>query len=138
ITTNELDYLAGAAPPLLAASRKMRPDGTVDLPPIIADHAGESLREPTLGPDDVAFLTYTSGTTGPPKGAMNTHGNVVFNSTAYRDWMSLTPQDSVLGVAPLFHITGLIAHLTVAFLVPMPIVLGYRFDPATVLDLIER
>jgi long-chain acyl-CoA synthetase len=41
-------------------------------------------------------------------------------------------------VAPLFHITGLIAHLTVAFLVPMPIVLGYRFDPGTVLDLIER
>ena len=32
------------------------------------------------GPDDVAFLTYTSGTTGPPKGAMNMHGNVVFNS----------------------------------------------------------
>ena len=86
----------------------------------------------------MAFLTYTSGTTGPPKGAMNTHRNVVFNSEAYRRWMSLTPDDTVLGVAPLFHITGLIAHLTVALLVPMPIVLGYRFDPVTVLDLIER
>jgi long-chain acyl-CoA synthetase len=138
VTTNELDYLAGDAPPLLAASRKVRPDGTFDLLTMIAEHADESVPEPTLGPDDVAFLTYTSGTTGPPKGAMNTHGNVVFNSTAYRDWMSLTPEDSVLGVAPLFHITGLIAHVTVAFLVPMPIVLGYRFDPATVLDLIER
>ena len=52
--------------------------------------------------------------------------------------MSLTPDDVVLGVAPLFHITGLIAHLTVALLVPMPIVLGYRFDPATMLDLIEQ
>ena len=38
---------------------------------------------------------------------MNTHGNVVFNSEAYREWMSLTPDDVVLGVAPLFHITGL-------------------------------
>ena len=94
--------------------------------------------DPGLGAADVAFLTYTSGTTGPPKGAMNTHRNVVFNSEAYRRWMSLTPEDTVLGVAPLFHITGLIAHLTVALLVPMPIVLGYRFDPVTVLDLIER
>ena len=51
--------------------------------------------------------------------------------------MSLTPDDVVLGVAPLFHITGLIAHLAVALLVPMPIVLGFRFDPSTTLDLIE-
>jgi long-chain acyl-CoA synthetase len=69
---------------------------------------------------------------------MNTHRNVVFNSQAYRDWMSLTPDDTDLAVAPLFHITGLIAALTVSLLVPMPIVLGYRFDPRTVLDLVER
>jgi long-chain acyl-CoA synthetase len=138
ITTNELDYLAGTAPPLLAPSRKSLPQGTLDLLTLIAEHAGGRLPATAFTADDVAFLTYTSGTTGPPKGAMNTHGNVVFNSTAYRDWMSLTPDDSVLGVAPLFHITGLIAHLTVGFLVPMPIVLGYRFDPNTVLDLIEQ
>jgi long-chain acyl-CoA synthetase len=52
--------------------------------------------------------------------------------------MSLTPDDVVLGVAPLFHITGLIAALTASMLVPMPLVLGFRFDPATVLELIER
>ncbi len=138
ITTSELDYLDGEPPALLASSRKTVPDGTFDLLTMIAEHAGEPLPSVVLGADDVAFLTYTSGTTGPPKGAMNTHGNVVFNSTAYRDWMSLTVDDTVLGVAPLFHITGLIAHLTVAFLVPMPIVLGHRFDPAAVLDLVER
>jgi long-chain acyl-CoA synthetase len=69
---------------------------------------------------------------------MNTHRNVVFNSRAYQRWMDLTPEDSVLGVAPLFHITGLIAHVGVALLVPMPMVLGYRFEAATVLDMIER
>ena len=105
---------------------------------MIAEHDGEAPPAVALGPDDVAFLTYTSGTTGPPKGAMNTHGNVVFNSEAYRRWMDLTPDDCVLGIAPLFHITGIIAHLTVALLVPMPIVLGFRFDPANMLDLIER
>jgi long-chain acyl-CoA synthetase len=69
---------------------------------------------------------------------MNTHGNVVFNAQAYRDWMQLDEHDVVLAVAPLFHITGLIAHVAVCLLVPMPMVLGYRFDAATVLDLIER
>ena len=68
-------------------------------------------RIPACGPDDVAFLTYTSGTTGPPKGAMNTHGNVVFSSQTYRDWVGVGGDDVILGVAPLFHITGLIAHV---------------------------
>ena len=62
----------------------------------------------------------------------------MFNSTAYRDWMYLTEDDVILGVAPLFHITGLIAGITLAFLVPIPLVLGYRFDVAVTLDLIER
>ena len=61
---------------------------------------------------------------------MNTHGNVAFNAQAFRDWMRLTPDDVVLGVAPLFHITGLVAHIAVALLVPMPLVLGFRFDAA--------
>lgn len=139
ITTNELDFLGDELPTLLAGSIKNRPPGTLDLVELIAGHDGESIAPPVqLRGVDIAFLTYTSGTTGPPKGAMNTHANVVFNAEAYRAWMSLTPDDVVLGVAPLFHITGLIAHLAVAVLVPMPIVLGYRFDPVTVLELIER
>ena len=91
-----------------------------------------------LGPDEIALLTYTSGTTGEPKGAMNTHGNVAFNATVYRDWIGLTSDDVVLAGAPLFHITGLIGHVAVAMLVPMPLVLGYRFEPATIARLAER
>ena len=68
---------------------------------------------------------------------MNTHGNVVFNAQTYRDWIGLGADDVVLGVAPLFHITGLIGHIAIALLVPMPLVLCYRFDPAPTLDLIE-
>jgi long-chain acyl-CoA synthetase len=69
---------------------------------------------------------------------MNTHGNVVFNAQVYRDWIELGDDDVVLGVAPLFHITGLIGHIAVCLLVPMPLVLGYRFAPDATLDLIER
>ena len=102
------------------------------------DHAGQAPPDPGLGPDDVAFLTYTSGTTGPPKGAMNTHGNVVFSSQTYRDWVGVGGDDVILGVAPLFHITGLIAHIGLALLTGAPLVLDYRFDAAGALELIER
>src|SRR5215207_4074064 len=138
ITTSELDYLGGNVPKVLAPSRRARPDRTLDLVELAAAHDGEQVPDPGLTASDIAFLTYTSGTTGPAMGATNTHANVVFNSQAYREWMSLTPDDVVLAVAPLFHITGLIAGLTVALLVPMPIVIGYRFDPPAVLDLIEK
>jgi long-chain acyl-CoA synthetase len=137
ITTSELDDLGDDVPALLAGSS--RAPGEVDLLALVDAHRGEPAPEvPEPGPDDVAMLTYTSGTTGPPKGAMNTHGNVAFNSQTFRDWMRLTPDDSCLAVAPLFHITGLIAHIGVALLVPTPLVLGFRFDPGATLDLIER
>jgi long-chain acyl-CoA synthetase len=99
---------------------------------------GQPPPDPGLGPEDVAFLTYTSGTTGPPKGAMNTHGNVVFSSQTYRDWVGVTADDVILGVAPLFHITGLIAHMGVTLLTGASLVLSYRFDADVALELIER
>ena len=138
VTTSELDLLDGAPPALLGGVERRRPRETVDLLDLARAHAGETLEPVDLRPDDVAFLTYTSGTTGPPKGAMNTHGNVVFTAQAYRDWIRLGEHDVVLGVAPLFHITGLIAHVAVATLVPMPLVLFYRFDVDTLLDMVER
>jgi long-chain acyl-CoA synthetase len=138
ITTSELEFVEGDAPGPLAGAERRRPDGTTDLVDLARAHDGERPDPVTLAPDDVAFLTYTSGTTGPPKGAMNTHRNVVFNAQVYRDWIDLGEDDVVLGVAPLFHITGLIGHIAVCMLVPMPLVIGYRFAPDATLELIER
>ena len=86
----------------------------------------------------VAVLTYTSGTTGVPKGAMNTHGNVAFNAQVYRDWLGLTSGDPILGVAPLFHITGLAGHVALALLSGAPLVLAHRFEPHVVLEAIRE
>jgi long-chain acyl-CoA synthetase len=111
-------------------------EGQVDE--LAREHAGQAPPDPGLGPDDIAFLTYTSGTTGPPKGAMNTHGNVVFSSQTYRDWVGVGGDDVILGVAPLFHITGLIAHVGLSLLTGAPLVLDHRFDALRALELIER
>jgi long-chain acyl-CoA synthetase len=138
ITTSPLDYLDHPPPSALNGVARTATPGAADLGELVRAHAGERPAPVALGPAAVALLTYTSGTTGDPKGAMNTHGNVVFNACTFRDWMSLTPRDVVLGGAPLFHITGLIAHVAVGMLVPMPIVLGYRFEPGTIIRLAER
>ncbi len=89
-------------------------------------------------PETVAYLTYTSGTTGQPKGAMNTHGNIAFSARVYQAMMRIDSNDVVLGVAPLFHVTGEVAHSAVAALAGIPVVLFYRFDPGETLRLIER
>jgi long-chain acyl-CoA synthetase len=121
-----------------AAGQPRPTPGDADLLQILAELDGH--RPPSVTPagTDLAFLTYTSGTTGPAKGAMNTHGNVVFSAHVYRDWVGMTPDDVVLGMAPLFHITGLIAHIALCLLVPAPLVLGYRFDPRLLAELAER
>ena len=138
ITTSELDF-NDETPELLAKSTRSRDDSTEDLLELAERYKGQQPQQSDeLGPDDVAFLVYTSGTTGPPKGAMNTHGNVVFNSQAYRDWVPIDEDDVILGVAPLFHITGLIAHLTLGWLTGTPVILFYRFDPDDALARIER
>jgi long-chain acyl-CoA synthetase len=138
ITTSELEYQERHDPRLFASVQRERHEGTLDMATLVAEHLGQRPSDATFGRDDVAFLTYTSGTTGVPKGAMNTHGNVVFNSRTLRDWIQLGPDDSILGVAPLFHITGLIAHITISMLLPAPLVLAYRFEPGVMLDAIRE
>ena len=137
LTTSELDFLDDT-PALLRDVKRSRDDATLDLQQVVERHHGDTPATSELGPADVAVLTYTSGTTGPSKGAMNSHRNVVFNAQAYRDWLGLDEDDVVFGVAPFFHITGLIGNVCAGLLVGMPIVMSYRFDADTALDLIER
>ena len=139
ITTSELEYQSRMDQRLFAGTERARPEGTTDMAELMQRHRGQT--PPPVSPtaEDIAFLTYTSGTTGQPKGAMNTHGNVVFTAMVYRDCARFGPGGSVLAIAPLFHITGLIGHIALSMLDPIPMVLAYRFDPAVVLDaLIEH
>ncbi|GAA3245939.1 long-chain fatty acid--CoA ligase [Pseudonocardia petroleophila] len=137
LTTSELEYQTRNDPRIFTGVERIACEGTVDLAGALERFAGQSPPAVSLGPDDIAFLTYTSGTTGPPKGAMTTHRNVVFNAQTYRDWVGLSSDDVVLGVAPLFHITGLIAHIAISLLIGAPLVLMYRLDPAVTIETIR-
>ena len=137
LTTSELEYQSRDDVRAFAGVERISCEGTLDLAEMLARFRGRTPPPVSFSADDTAFLTYTSGTTGPPKGAMNTHGNVVFNSQAYRQWCRLGPDDVVLGVAPLFHITGLIAHVTIAQLLGAPLVLFHRFEPSLAIETIR-
>ncbi len=63
---------------------------------------------PPAAPHDIAFLQYTSGSTGDPKGVMVTHANIVANCTAIQEGMAMSPESSVLIALPLFHDMGLV------------------------------
>jgi long-chain acyl-CoA synthetase len=130
ITTSPLEFLdsRNPLPAMLSGVRRNIQADTSDMFDVIARHAGERPRPVELTGDDVAFMVHTSGTTGDAKGAMNTHRNVVFATSVYEAWIGLTADDVILGLAPLFHVTGLIGHVTLAMLTGSPLVLFYRFD----------
>jgi long-chain acyl-CoA synthetase len=140
ITTSALDFLPGqnSRPKLLKDTQKKPVPGCLDMLELIDQHQGAQINVARLSAEDIAYLTYTSGTTGSPKGAMNTHGNIAFNARVYQAMQRIDDTDVVLGVAPLFHVTGEVAHLAMAALAGIPVVLYYRFDPAETLRLIER
>ncbi|GAA2866803.1 hypothetical protein GCM10010472_25190 [Pseudonocardia halophobica] len=137
LTTSELDLQTQDEPAVFAGVERIACPGTTDLLEFLERHRGTACPAVDLTADDVAFLTYTSGTTGPPKGAMTTHRNVVFNAQTYRDWVGLGQDDVVLGIAPLFHVTGLVGHIAVALLTGAPLVLMHRLDPALTLRTAE-
>lgn len=138
-TTSELDFLPeGYERPNLAGAERIPHDGADDLVETLRATEPEASAKVPTTPSDVAMLVYTSGTTGRPKGAVETHSNVAYNAEVYRTWMQLGDEDSVLGVAPLFHITGLVGHIAVAGLAGIPLVLYHRPDPAETLRLVEK
>ncbi|MBH5143512.1 class I adenylate-forming enzyme family protein [Rhodococcus erythropolis] len=137
ITTSELEYQSVNGGQLATVTPIECPD-TIDMAAMLAEFRGQTPQPVDLGPDSIAFLTYTSGTTGPPKGAMTTHRNVVFNAQTYREWVGLDSTDVILGVAPLFHITGLIAHIAISLLTGAPLILMGRMDPAETIRTIEK
>jgi long-chain acyl-CoA synthetase len=89
--------------------------------------------------DDVAVILHTSGTTGKPKGAMLTHGNLGRNAeVSVHTLVETGPDDVVMGCLPLFHVFGLTCGLNGSVLAGATLTLIPRFDPRKALEVIER
>jgi long-chain acyl-CoA synthetase len=88
--------------------------------------------------DDTAVILYTSGTTGTPKGAELTHGNLVRNVDASLALFEPAPDEVILGALPLFHSFGQTCGLNCAVAAGACLSLIPRFDPGKALRLIER
>jgi long-chain acyl-CoA synthetase len=97
---------------------------------------------PAVVPGDIALLQYTGGTTGTPKGAILTHGNLTAAVQIYKAWRDATslPEGTAraLVVLPLFHIFALTAVLLRQFSEGAVCHLRPRFDAAQAVDDIER
>ena len=99
-------------------------------------------RWPEVTADDIALLQYTGGTTGAPKGAILTHGNLTAAVGIYDAWFAgngsaLGPGDKIVAVLPLFHIYALTTVLLLNIKGGAELLLRMRFDVETVLRDIE-
>lgn len=106
-TTNLRDLLAAGIEPL-DLPRSVSFVAIDDSPLADADHWAR----PDVTADTVAFLQYTSGSTGNPKGVAVTHGNIVNNAATIAEALDITDQSVNVGWIPHFHDMGLISSLT--------------------------
>lgn len=108
-----------------------------ELPAVLADAEPAPLFERDL--DETAVLLYTSGTTGRPKGAELTHGNLSTNAdVSATTLLHATPDDVIMGCLPLFHVFGMTCALNVAIGAGATLTLIARFDPAKALEVLDR
>jgi malonyl-CoA/methylmalonyl-CoA synthetase len=153
----EVDYILGDAAPALfvcrpeteaeaktiAAARKVghvlslgqQGDGSLmreaaGLEPRLAIHE--------LGPDDIACILYTSGTTGRPKGAMLSHRNLASNTIALHQVWQFQPGDVLLHALPIFHAHGLFVATNLSLYNASRMLFLPRFDAEAVIRLLPR
>ena len=133
LTADPYDFQTRNDERVLRDERIPVPEDTDDL--LVAARAGArppAVHEP--GPGDIALISYTSGTSGTPKGAINTHVNVSYNADRQHLLHELPPGSAIFALAPLFHITGMVCELGASLAGAGTLALAYRFETGVVLD----
>jgi long-chain acyl-CoA synthetase len=139
-TDPELEHVLGDSGASLFVVRDERPEvAGVPVCPGPPEDDGPAPAD-TEDPQGLAFLAYTSGTTGRPRGAMLTHAALRANQ---EQCLAMTPppvreDDRVLLVLPLFHVYGLNAGFGLVAATGACAVLQESFDPRAALELMER
>jgi malonyl-CoA/methylmalonyl-CoA synthetase len=153
-TLAELDYFISDAEPALIVCDPAKRDGVAALARGAAvatlDSAGEgslldglagldaTFADAPCGPDDLAAILYTSGTTGRSKGAMLSHDNLASNALTLVDCWRFTAADVLLHALPIFHTHGLFVATNVTLMAGASMIFLPKFDPAQILALMPR
>ena len=152
-TTPEVAYFLGDASPRVLVCDPARSDDLAevagDARVVTLDGKGlGSLTDAVVGrggfdpvprgPDDLAAILYTSGTTGRSKGAMLSHANLASNSEMLRDYWQFSDQDVLIHALPIFHTHGLFVATNVALLAGARVVFLKGFNADEILDAMPR
>jgi len=156
--TGEVDYILGDAEPKVLVCT---PEREADMAEIAARHSiahvktmdqahdGSFVRD-AIGKsegfatvtvneaEDVAAILYTSGTTGRPKGAMLTHGNLASNTRSLYEVWKFRAGDVLLHALPIFHAHGLFVATNTQLWNGGPMLYLSTFDAERVIDLLPR
>ena len=148
----EMDYFVGDSEPTIVVSSIQAAD---QLAPICANHnatlftlgensdgtlmdaarvAGTDCLIAERGPDDLAVILYTSGTTGRSKGAMLSHKNLLSNAESLSEAWRFTSEDRLLHALPIFHAHGLFVAINVSLNVGASMIFLPKFDINVVMD----
>jgi long-chain acyl-CoA synthetase len=114
---------------------RLRPAETVNFEEMMLKASDEFISLPT-GPEDLACILYTSGTTGRPKGVKLTIKNFLCEQQATQGLLDVTQKDKIVGVLPFFHVFGLSNVLLMGLVQGASIVLVPQYSPGNLLKII--
>ncbi len=112
-------------------------DGTGSIV-AISETLPDTITPVPRGPDDLAAILYTSGTTGRSKGAMLTHRALVSNSRTLVDVWQFTQDDMLIHALPIFHTHGLFVATNVALMAGASILFEPKFDATRIIELLPK
>ena len=156
-TLAEIEYFVSDAEPALVICRPATLDAMRALGAKLGVKAVESLgtaRDGTLwpkveaasadfetvarGPDDLAAILYTSGTTGRSKGAMLSHRNLASNSLTLVDYWRFTRDDVLIHALPIYHTPGLFVATNVVLFAGASMIFQPKFDADAIMAAMPR
>src|SRR3982074_3466990 len=134
---SKAEGIGGIAPKVGARVETLGADGKGSLTDAAAK-ASTAFSTLARADDDLAAILYTSGTTGPSKGAMLTHDNLASNSLSLVDFWRFTKDDVLIHALPIYHTHGLFVASNVTLFARASMIFLPKFDPELIIKLMAR